>query len=196
MSEQLQESSAAYEGAPAGILSLNVGGVTFDTTRSTLMNGNQSNYFSAIASGRHKYSLDSKGRIFIDRDPTYFRYILNFLRDGVVSLPKDAHALEEIHKEAEYYSLQGLINLANRRIERLEEEMQLQSSGEKEHKLVVGVAGEELAQVFNHYTVDLGYELESWVPMNSGLKFNLVFAKLLSRRQTNLLDNLMQVANR
>ena len=35
-----------------------------------------------MVSGRHSITREPDGSFFIDRDGTYFRYILNYLRDG------------------------------------------------------------------------------------------------------------------
>ena len=48
---------------------------------------------AAMFSGRHELDTDSEGRYFIDRDGKYFKYILNFLRDGN-QLPSADLALE------------------------------------------------------------------------------------------------------
>jgi predicted heme/steroid binding protein len=47
-------------------------------------------------------------RVFVDRDGTHFRYILNFLRDGQVVLPVSRRALTELLAEVQYYGLQNL----------------------------------------------------------------------------------------
>ncbi|CAO4367829.1 unnamed protein product [Caenorhabditis nigoni] len=54
---------------------------------------------------------DESGAIFIDRDPKYFRLILNYLRDGVVEMPESSEDVREIKKEAEYYLLDGLVKM-------------------------------------------------------------------------------------
>lgn len=46
-----------------------------------------------------------QGRIFIDRDPTHFGLILNYLRDGVCILPADSQGLQEVLQEAEFYQV-------------------------------------------------------------------------------------------
>ena len=51
---------------------------------------------------------DKDGRVFIDRDGTYFGQILNYLRDGSFPSPSDDAARHSILKEADYYQLQGL----------------------------------------------------------------------------------------
>ena len=50
------------------------------------------------------------GCYFIDRDGTYFRHILNYLRSGKTPVPSILKMdLEEILGEAEYYGLVGLV---------------------------------------------------------------------------------------
>ena len=77
---------------------LNIGGVCFSTSRDTLC---ASNSFFNCLQGRH---------IFVDRDATHFRYILNFLRGGVV-LPINRVTLHELRVEADFYCLPELVNM-------------------------------------------------------------------------------------
>lgn len=74
------------------VIPLNVGGYNFVTTLSTLTKDKNS-MLAAMFSGRHELDTDSEGRYFIDRDGTYFKHILNFLRDGN-QLPSADVALE------------------------------------------------------------------------------------------------------
>ena len=46
-----------------------------------------------------------QGRVFLDRDPKHFRLILNFLRDGEVSLPSCQLELQELLQEAQFYQV-------------------------------------------------------------------------------------------
>ena len=46
----------------------------------------------------------------LDRDRTHFRFILNFLRSGKLTLPEGATFTKKLEKEAEFYQLQGLID--------------------------------------------------------------------------------------
>ena len=58
------------------------------------------------------------GTIFFDRDPTFFQYILNYFHDA--SLPEGCLSpanMENIRREAEYYSLEGLSVIMSCRIE-------------------------------------------------------------------------------
>ncbi|KAI9255385.1 hypothetical protein EDC94DRAFT_617498 [Helicostylum pulchrum] len=59
---------------------LNIGGNMFETSQSTL--GRDTNSLLAtMFSGRHPISAESDGSYFIDRDPSHFRLVLNYLRD-------------------------------------------------------------------------------------------------------------------
>ena len=49
------------------------------------------------------------GPIFIDRSPEHFNLILNYLRDEEVNLPDSEEDVREILKEADYYSLEDLV---------------------------------------------------------------------------------------
>ncbi|KAF1767587.1 hypothetical protein GCK72_007546 [Caenorhabditis remanei] len=60
---------------------------------------------------------DELGYIFIDRDPTHFRLILNFMRDGDVRLPDSKQDVDEISREANFYLLEGLMELCSRKLE-------------------------------------------------------------------------------
>lgn len=62
---------------------------------------------AAMFSGRHRVDKDTDGNFFIDRDGTYFIYILNYLRNEG-DLPPVVYA-EEVLKEALFYGLWALV---------------------------------------------------------------------------------------
>ena len=103
-------------------VSLNVGGTHFLTSRTTLIKGDT--MLSRMFSGEIPV-VEKDGCAVIDRDGTHFRNILNFLRDGKVSLPKDETALEELKTEAEYYCIQDLVQICNRRMEGQQEHVEV-----------------------------------------------------------------------
>ena len=74
---------------------LNVGGTVFVTTRSTLAKYPDS-FFGALLSGRYQVPKDPDGSVFIDRAPDLFPYVLEFLRDGTVSVEHPTEVL--LHK--------------------------------------------------------------------------------------------------
>ena len=61
--------------------------------------------------------FDSKpsedGSYFIDRDGTHFRYILNYLRNGQLIVPKEEmiRIRDELLAEAEFYQVEGIIEV-------------------------------------------------------------------------------------
>ena len=73
----------------------------FVTLRSTLCE-DPSTFFAGLVR-----SEDSRDEHFIDRDPTYFRYVLNWLR-GVRVLPEEEQVLGELLWEADYYNLRDM----------------------------------------------------------------------------------------
>jgi hypothetical protein len=102
---------------------LNVGGQVFVTTRSTLCkepgsflarlvrsggggdNRDQNDQHQTLGSCR-----DEGGAYLIDRDPTYFGPVLNYLRHGKLVIDKNI-AEEGVLEEAEFYNLKALIHL-------------------------------------------------------------------------------------
>lgn len=91
------------------VVHLNVGGMMFATTVDTLTQRDTDSMLAVMFSGRHRLHMDSKeGAVFIDRDGTHFRHILNWLRDGVIPM-LEISAYQELHREAEYYQVMGLV---------------------------------------------------------------------------------------
>jgi hypothetical protein len=62
-------------------IDLSIGGHLFTTTVSTLTSHRPS-FFASMFSGRFPILRDGHGRVFVDRDGTHFRHILNFMRDS------------------------------------------------------------------------------------------------------------------
>jgi len=90
------------------IVKLNVGGVKYSSTRSTLIKHPKS-MLGAMFSGQIPSQLDEDGNFFIDRDGKIFRYILQFLRSGEVTLPKEHKDYSLLQSEALFYQIQPLI---------------------------------------------------------------------------------------
>ena len=89
---------------------VNVGGVCFLTTESTL---SSSPYFRSLLrsyddSTTTAASGDACPTLFIDRDPTHFRHVLNSLRGSNV-VPFDAESLFELRVEADFYNLSHFV---------------------------------------------------------------------------------------
>ena len=71
---------------PAPNVRLNVGGVTFDTTRDTL---SKRRYFEPFLEGRFGHALDEHGRIFIDRSGALCGFLLDFCLLYTSASPRD-----------------------------------------------------------------------------------------------------------
>jgi len=88
---------------------LNVGGQHFTTSVQTLTKDPNS-MLAAMFSGRFDTKPSEDGSFFIDRDGTYFRFILNYLRNGELILPEGATFLKELEAEAKFYQIQGILD--------------------------------------------------------------------------------------
>ncbi|KAI8499779.1 Guanylate-binding protein 5 [Branchiostoma belcheri] len=89
------------------VVELNVGGTHFTTCLTTLRKYPES-MLATMFSGRHRLARDKDGRYFIDRDGTYFKFVLDFLRtDEVPDIPPDC--LMQAYNEAQFYGLKPLI---------------------------------------------------------------------------------------
>uniref|UniRef100_A0A3Q3NBF3 BTB/POZ domain-containing protein KCTD3 n=1 Tax=Labrus bergylta TaxID=56723 RepID=A0A3Q3NBF3_9LABR len=88
------------------IIHLNVGGKRFSTSRQTLTWVPDS-FFSSLLSGRISTLKDETGAIFIDRDPSLFATILNFLRTKEL-YPRTINVHMLMH-EAEFYGITPLV---------------------------------------------------------------------------------------
>ncbi|XP_041353827.1 uncharacterized protein LOC121371763 [Gigantopelta aegis] len=94
-----------------GRIKLDVGGHVYTTSVLTLTRDPDS-MLAAMFSGRHELKREEDGSVFIDRDGTHFRHILNYLRDGglnIDSLPRSRQVLRELRNEAIYYQLHNLV---------------------------------------------------------------------------------------
>ena len=91
------------------IVKLNVGGHYFTTSLQTLTKDPNS-MLAAMFSGKFEMEPREDGAFFIDRDGTHFRFILNYLRTGKLTLPDGATFLKELAEEAEFYQIQGILD--------------------------------------------------------------------------------------
>mmetsp|Transcript_47976 Transcript_47976/g.153738 ORF Transcript_47976/g.153738 Transcript_47976/m.153738 type:complete len:147 (-) Transcript_47976:43-483(-) len=101
--------------AGQSIVKLNVGGHIHCTTLDTLCRDKDS-MLSAMFSGRYNDFVHGErdggggepGTVFIDRDGTRFRHVLNYLRNGRLHIPDDPILYGELLEEAEYFGLEGM----------------------------------------------------------------------------------------
>ncbi|KAF5840327.1 BTB/POZ protein [Dunaliella salina] len=93
--------------APQPIVRLNVGGTIFSTSVETLAQPTGT-MLAAMFGGGFNNRQDEQGAVFIDRDPKHFPRVLNYLRDGVCTLPENRDEKLELLREASFYGLEGL----------------------------------------------------------------------------------------
>lgn len=93
------------------IVELNVGGVHYSASLSTLTSCEGSRLHEDFSSGGSNLPSDAKGRKFLDRDGVLFRYVLDFLRDGTLNLPEGFREKARLRKEATHFRLDGLVRL-------------------------------------------------------------------------------------
>jgi hypothetical protein len=78
-------------------VTLSVGGTRFHTTEDTLCM--QGGYFRSLMNMR-----SGNEDVFIDRDPTFFRWVLNLLR-GSVAVPLAYEDYAQLAVEADFYGV-------------------------------------------------------------------------------------------
>jgi hypothetical protein len=92
-------------------IDLNIGGTIFSTTLSVLT-CEKDTFFTAMFSDQFQTKPDEKGQYFIDRDPSLFKYIINYLRSSF-NEPDwyklyNKGLLEKFEDEVEYYQIHSL----------------------------------------------------------------------------------------
>ncbi|KAF2367225.1 Potassium channel tetramerization-type BTB domain [Trinorchestia longiramus] len=146
---------------------LNVGGTHFLTTRTTLTKDPDSLFAKLINEDMGRLVTDGKdesGAIMIDRDPTYFAPILNFLRHGKLVINKGV-AEEGVLEEAEFYNVAEAIQLVRERIRARDHERQRRPAGKKHMYRVLQCHENELTQLIS--TMSDGWDFEQVINVGS-----------------------------
>uniref|UniRef100_A0A7I4CDD2 BTB domain-containing protein n=1 Tax=Physcomitrium patens TaxID=3218 RepID=A0A7I4CDD2_PHYPA len=124
---------------------LNVGGMKFVTTVSTLTKRDTHSVLAVMTTQRHEKSKvlrDEDGCMFIDRDGTHFRHVLNWLRDGVVTPELETPEYHEILREAEYYMLSGLVEAVLLTSGKKREDVRAKSGAAKEVRIASSITSQ------------------------------------------------------
>jgi hypothetical protein len=79
------EAMHTHKEAHEGHVELNIGGYRFQTSVQTLRRVPHT-FFDAYFSGRYAQDVCSDGSIFVDRDGEHFSHVLEYMRDGTVSV--------------------------------------------------------------------------------------------------------------
>ncbi|XP_048869486.1 BTB/POZ domain-containing protein KCTD5-like isoform X1 [Brienomyrus brachyistius] len=156
---------------------LNVGGTYFLTTRQTLCRDPKSFLYRLCQADPDLDSdKDDTGAYLIDRDPTYFGPVLNYLRHGKLVLNKDL-AEEGVLEEAEFYNITSLIKLIKDRIR--ERDCKTSQVPVKHVYRVLQCQEEELTQMVS--TMSDGWKFEQLVSIGYGRDHQSEFLLIVSR---------------
>ncbi|KAG8138185.1 hypothetical protein E2320_004101 [Naja naja] len=139
---------------------LNVGGTVFLTTKQTLCR-EQKSFLCRLCQGEELQSdRDETGAYLIDRDPTYFGPILNFLRHGKLFPFLVGVVGSGVLEEAEFYNIGSLIRLIKDRLE--EKDYTITQVPPKHVYRVLQCQEEELTQMVS--TMSDGWRFEQVPP--------------------------------
>jgi len=96
---------------PKDLVYLNIGGVKFATTITTLTQ--KSTYFQSMFRWYNDNQSDNANpTIFIDKDPEPFKYLLTYMREGIIDIPKENDGLARgIILQAHYFGLNEFVRV-------------------------------------------------------------------------------------
>ncbi|MEW8544967.1 MAG: BTB/POZ domain-containing protein, partial [Candidatus Thiodiazotropha sp.] len=98
---------------------LNIGGKIFQTSRVTLK-ADPTSVFAVMFRRGCPFRPYARDTYYFDRDPSHFRFILNYLRNGgyldILTLPHEKKYLLELLQEVRFYMLGGLEELVVKRL--------------------------------------------------------------------------------
>ncbi|XP_061912170.1 BTB/POZ domain-containing protein KCTD5 isoform X1 [Entelurus aequoreus] len=158
---------------------LNVGGTVFLTTRQTLLK-EQTSFLYRLCQQQDLHSdTDETGAYVIDRDPTYFGPILNYLRHGKLVYNKEL-AEEGVLEEAEFYNITPLIKLIKERIVERDSKSTQQVPPKHVYR-VLQCQEEELTQMVS--------------TMSDGWKFEQVSVRACRKPRTGLLWTMVNIGS-
>ncbi|KAK6263128.1 hypothetical protein QUC31_008944 [Theobroma cacao] len=86
----------------SNVVTINVGGQIFQTTKQTLTQGGPKSLLSQLA--------ETTSKRFVDRDPDYFSLLLSLLRSGTLPSKVKDFDLHDLIEESRFYGLESLLN--------------------------------------------------------------------------------------
>jgi hypothetical protein len=85
-------------------IKLDVGGKTFTTSKETLLQHENTFFYGMLSADQ--WEPDEDGFYFIDRDPSYFHHVMEYMRSGNVPLERlDHYQLLKVVEEFDYYQI-------------------------------------------------------------------------------------------
>lgn len=143
-------------------VTLNVGGTKFLSTRLTLCKDPESFFSQCLDSSDMTLDKDDDGAYLIDRDPTYFVPVLNYLRHGKLVMDKNLSE-EGVLEEAVYFNMVELVKM-------IKEKMAGRDREDKKHVYrVLQCHEDELTQMIS--TLTDGWKFEQVINSGSGYQY-------------------------
>ena len=88
-----------------GMFYLNIGGRKFQASLELMLSMKDTIFYNLITTGRIDYTKE----LFIDRSPTYFPFILSYLRNKSVCINSLSNIqIQELYDDAVFYEIKGL----------------------------------------------------------------------------------------
>ncbi|TRY50211.1 Potassium channel tetramerization-type BTB domain containing protein [Cryptosporidium tyzzeri] len=173
-------------------IKLNVGGIFYETTNTTLLSVNgDSNYFSAYLSrteNSYNTNLQSEEviELFIDRNGFLFQYILDYLRTGtIVAIPNKDHIIRGLLIEADFYLLESLCSILSNKL--------LEQSMEKLNSNINLIASQSQSQNQSQCQIQSQFQNQSQSQFQSQSQSQSQFqsqsqSQIYNQSQTNMSD--------
>ena len=99
--EQVEKSYSKFQNR----IKLDIGGTVFNTTKETLTKI-ENTYFYVLITNADNFKANEDGSYFVDRDPSVFGRILNFLRDGKINLEGMTSGMFDLlKKDLDFYCI-------------------------------------------------------------------------------------------
>jgi hypothetical protein len=103
------EAMQTHKEAQEGRVELNIGGSRFETSVQTLRHVPHT-FFDTYFSGQYAQDVCRDGSIFVDRDGEHFGHVLQYMRDGVLSVAEpgaqpSVSLLRALKREFGYYCI-------------------------------------------------------------------------------------------
>jgi len=157
------------DGSGLSIVTLNVGGQKYQTTKVTLKK--HPRFFKGLNSNEFGTQLEESGSYFIDRDPVLFVHIMRYLRDSAIRQDlNDITLYKQLEREAKYFCLNNMVLKIKALIKQLERNAD-DNLVEYQQRLVMFVREDKLDLTWSNWVLNWGYNFVNWVeasnPKNS-----------------------------
>lgn len=172
-------------GSEEKIVTLNVGGKKYQTTKITLKK--HPRFLKGLHSNEFGTHLQESESYFIDRDPVLFVHIMRYLRESAIHQDlKDIMLYKQLEREATYFCLTNMVVKIKALITQLERNAD-ENLVEYQQRLVMFVREDKLDLTWSNWVLNWGYNFVNWVEASNPKNEETV--NKLSGRMATLLKN-------